>query len=130
MARVSEKKVDEKLMRSFFDRLTDVIVRIGSPKSGRSFLYEFFGPAERTMIVKRFAVILLLSRDVPWHLIEKKLGVSASTTQRLAKRLDRGGYEFLAKITKDPSVSSELLRAYRKILPPRGRGRWRRLYEL
>ena len=130
MARVSEKKVDEKLMRSVFNRLTDVIVRIGSHKSGRSFLYEFFGPAERTMIIKRFGIIVLLARNVPWHLIEKKLGVSGSTTQRLAKRLDRGGYEFLAKIAKDPTIGSELARIYKKILPPRGRGRWKWLYEI
>ena len=130
MARVSEKKVDEKLMRSIFDRLTNVIVRIGSHKSGRSLLYEFFGPVERIMVVKRFGIIMLLSRGVSWSAIEKVLKVSPSTVERIAKRLERGGYEFLAQISRDPSVSSELMRLFNKIMPPRGRGRWKWLYEL
>ena len=83
------------------------------------------------MLAKRFAVIYLLSEEVPTSYIAESLGMSYSTIFRMSLKYDIGRYSLLLGAIKQEK--SDLWRILEKILraglPPRtGRGRWKFLY--
>ena len=84
------------------------------------------------MLAKRFAVIYLLSKDIPSSYISEALGMSPATISRMSVKYEIGKYSSLLKATEDEN--KDIWRILEKILraglpPIAGRGRWKFLYK-
>jgi hypothetical protein len=134
MTNVSKQKLDPKTMAELEKQFSGLFAR--APKGARGDLYiSLFTPAERIMFIKRLAIILLLSRKCPTYTIVKTLKVSDATVRSTLMHLEQGHYDDLIGAMHSKSFDIQgFLRVVEIILqaglPPRGRGRWKWLYEM
>jgi len=97
-------------------------------------LYNEFSSALEKSAKKswiRFAVIYLLSKNIPITYIAETLCMSPTTIFRMSFRYDIGKYSSLLKIieTQNKDIWTILEKILKAGLPPRtGRGRWKFLY--
>jgi len=85
------------------------------------------------MLAKRFAVIYLLSKDLPASYISESLYMSPATISRMSLKYGIGKYSSLLKTIKneEENIWKILEKILKAGLPPRaGRGRWKFLYKL
>lgn len=107
-----------------------------SAKMNRKGLYTaLFTPAEQIMFVKRLAIILLLSRKCPTHTISELLLVSDATVRTVRTLYLKGQYDAIIDTMGGKRFNgNDLLKIIETLLqaglPPRGRGRWKWLYEM
>lgn len=107
-----------------------------TPSGGRGELYTaLFTPTERIMFIKRLAIILLLSRKCPTYTISKMLFVSDATVRAIHVLFKNGQYDSIVGVMRKKSFDGKgFLKMIEIILqaglPPRGRGRWKWLYEM
>ena len=77
------------------------------------------------MFAKRLAIVLLLEKGLPQHVISDELKVSTSTVTRISLGIDKGKYNDILKMSGKMSVLEILERIILMGMPPRvGRGRW------
>ena len=132
MPHISKKKIKKEHLQKLYGELSDVLERTARNSWTRLFLRDFLTKTEKIMLAKRFAVIYLLSEDVPHSYITESLGMSPTTIARMSLKYEIGKYSAILKIAKKEkrdiwSVLEKILRAG---LPPiAGRGRWKFLYD-
>jgi uncharacterized protein YerC len=96
------------------------------------FLNDFLTKTEKIMLAKRFAVIFLLSNNLPPYYIADSLGMSPTTIFKMSLKYDIGKYSSILKAiaTDNQDIWKILEKIMRAGLPPRvGRGRWKFLYK-
>lgn len=134
MTNISKQKLDPKTMGELEKQFSAFFAR--APHGARGAFYTaLFTPAERIMFIKRLAIILLLSRKCPTYTIVKLIKVSDATVRAALIRLEGGQYDDLVSVMHSKTFD---IRGFLRIvevilqagLPPRGRGRWKWLYEM
>lgn len=75
-------------------QLVRALLSLKTPDEARRFLRDLLTPDEIDEFAKRFQTAEMLSRKVPYSVIEKKTGLSSTTVARVSKWLNgrEGGY--------------------------------------
>jgi Trp operon repressor len=130
MPHVSPRKVDKKLIKKITARLVDVLTNEKNTDK-RYILKEILTRTEKIMLAKRLAIVLMLSSDIPAHLISETLKVSPTTITKISLKLELGKYENTIKASKEEKIDLEkifyLLITAGGIMPPKlGKRYWRK----
>lgn len=80
-------------------QLIRALLSLKTPDETRRFLRDLLTPEEIEEFSKRFQTAELLSKKVPYSVIEKKTGLSSTTVARVAHWLHhgKGGYGLVLK---------------------------------
>ena len=131
MPHISSKKLKKEHLQKLYNEFGTALEKSARKSWIKIFLNDFLTRTEKIMLAKRFAVIYLLSKDVPASYIAETLCMSPATIFRMSIKYDIGKYSYMLKATKNENkniwkIFEKILRAG---LPPRaGRGRWKFLY--
>lgn len=132
MPHISHNSLPQKDLIKLYTNFTKAIEHSKSRSATILFLEEFLTRTEKIMLAKRFAVIYLLSKNVPVSYISESLRMSPATVHRMSLEKEIGKYKFLLSISKelDGTIWDVLEVILRAGLPPiAGRGRWKHLYD-
>lgn len=131
MPHISSKKLKKEHLQKLYNEFSFALEKSAKKSWIKFFLNDFLTHTEKIMLAKRFAVIYLLSKDVPTSYIAEALCMSPATISRMSVKYDIGRYSSLLKAIKNENkdiwgILEKILKAG---LPPRaGRGRWKFLY--
>lgn len=132
MPHVSSRKLKKEQLQKLYNEFSSGLEKSAHKSAGKFFLRDFLTHTEKIMLAKRFAVICLLSQDVPPTYIAEALGMSPATIFRMSLKYETGCYSSLLRSIKKEEkdiwrILEQILKAG---LPPRaGRGRWKFLYK-
>lgn len=103
MTRVSSQPVPKATLEKISELLIHELARIRTKSGARHMFESFFTKAEKVMLAKRFAILVLRAQGVPYSTIGKKLKVSPSTIGKLeARRLEGEFDELLRRVCPPP----------------------------
>ncbi len=133
MPHVSSKKLKKEILNKLYTEFGKALEKSAQKSGTKFFLGDLLTKTEKIMLAKRFAIIYLLSQDVPISYIVESLGVNYPTLSRMSLKYDIGKYSSLLKTLREKDKTN-IWRILEKILkaglPPRyGRGRWKFLYD-
>ena len=133
MPHISSKKLKKETLNKLYSEFGKAFEKSARKSEAKFFLGDLLTKTEKIMLAKRFAIIYLLSKDVPVSYIAESLGVSYSTLSRMSLKYDIGKYSSLLKTLENNNNNKDICRILEKILkaglPPRaGRGSWKFLY--
>ncbi len=132
MPHISSKKLKKKYLQKLYNEFNLALEKSAKKSWVKIFLNDFLTHTEKIMLAKRFAVIYLLSKDIPASYIAEALCMSPATIFRMLLKYDIGKYSSLLKAIRNENkdiwmILEKILKAG---LPPRaGRGRWKFLYQ-
>lgn len=132
MPHISARKVKKEILNKLYNEFGKAFEKSAHKFQTSLFLNDLLTKTEKIMLAKRFAVIYLLSEDLPISYIAESLSMSYSTIFKMSLKYDTGKYSLLLKSIEQEKkdlwkILEKILRAG---LPPRaGRGRWKFLYE-
>jgi uncharacterized protein YerC len=133
MPHISAKKLRKEILNKLYNEFGKALEKSARKSGAKFFLEDLLTRTEKIMLAKRFAIIYLLSQDVPTSYIVESLGVSYPTLSRMSLKYDIGKYASLLGTLKEKDkidiwmILEKILKAG---LPPRcGRGRWKFLYD-
>ncbi|MEK7088557.1 MAG: Trp family transcriptional regulator [Patescibacteria group bacterium] len=133
MPHISSKKLKKETLNRLYSEFGKALEKSAQKSGTKFFIGDLLTKTEKIMLAKRFAIIYLLSQDVPISYIVESLGVSYPTLSRMSLKYDIGKYSSLLKTLgeKDKTNIWDMLeKILRAGLPPRaGRGRWKFLYD-
>src|SRR3989338_5451042 len=130
MPHISSKKLKKEYLNKLYSEFGNALEKSGKKSWTKFFLNDFLTRTEKIMLAKRFAVIYLLSKDVPASYISEALCMSPATISRMSIKYDSGRYSSLLKTIKNDDIWDILEKILKAGLPPRaGRGRWKFLYK-
>jgi len=132
MPHVSSKKLKKENLQKLYNEFSIALEKSAQKSWIKFFLNDFLTHTEKIMLAKRFAVIYLLSKDIPTSYIADSLCMSSTTILRMSLKYDIGRYSSLLRAIKkeDKNIWIILEKILRAGLPPRaGRGRWKFLYK-
>ena len=130
MPHVSSKKLKKGHLQKLYDKFSSALEKSAKKSWAKLFLSDLLTHTEKIMLAKRFAVIYLLSKDVPISYIAESLCMSPTTIFKMSLKYDIGKYSSLLKTIKNENLWEILEKILRAGLPPRaGRGRWKFLYK-
>jgi len=144
MVNISKKRVKEDIFEAISGNLIKYIAHIKNRKEADDFIGTFFTKSERTMFAKRFTTIVMLERGYSYSEIKDVLKISHSTIAKIERKRKAGEFSYLSSVVKkvcrkkrhlDDSEQEEdiwdiLETILRAGMPPMGRGRWKKIYEL
>ena len=133
MPHISSKKLKKEHLQKLYNEFSIALEKSAKKSWARLFLNDFLTRTEKIMLAKRFAVIYLLSKDLPASYISESLYMSPATISRMSLKYGIGKYSSLLKTIKneEENVWKILEKILKAELPPRaGRGRWKFLYKL
>ncbi|KKQ87941.1 MAG: hypothetical protein UT09_C0007G0024 [Parcubacteria group bacterium GW2011_GWF2_38_8] len=131
MPHISSKKLKKEHLQKLYNEFSSALEKSAKKSWIKFFLGDFLTHTEKIMLAKRFAVIYLLSKNIPITYIAETLCMSPTTIFRMSFRYDIGKYSSLLKIieTQNKDIWTILEKILKAGLPPRtGRGRWKFLY--
>jgi len=125
MPHVSSKKLDKTVSKRLWNQLTSTLKDAGKRSAIDGISNELFTYTEKIMFAKRLAIILLLDKGLPQHVISDELKVSTSTVTRISLGIDTGKYKTIFKVSGKEGILDILEKVILMGMPPRvGRGRW------
>jgi len=129
MPHISSKKLKKEHLQKLYNEFSIALEKSAKKSWARLFLNDFLTRTEKIMLAKRFAVIYLLSKDLPASYISESLYMSPATISRMSVKHDNGKYSSLLKTIKNENIWRIFEKILRAGLPPiAGRGRWKFLY--
>lgn len=132
MPHVSYRELKKENLQKLYGEFSAALERSAQKSWAKLFLNDFLTKTEKIMLAKRFAVIFLLSNNVPPSYIANSLKMSYSTIFRMSNKHNIGRYSRLLKAVKkeNKNIWDILEKIIKAGLPPRaGRGRWKFLYK-
>lgn len=99
MPHVSSRKLDEKTSNEIYKILIETIASKNvSKKLHKDFFNELLTKTEKVMFGKRLAAIDLLSRGASPYRTGKLLGLSATTTNKILLKIEKGRFDKTIKM--------------------------------
>ena|SRR3989339_1045066 len=134
MTHISKQKLSKEKEDELYAQLFRIIARLDR-KTAPMFLNELLGDEEQLMIAKRLAAIILCIEGNSSYRVWTLLKVSPSTADRIRLNFQIGKYRNIQTfVTKNRNEYVRILNTLETILqaglPPRGRGRWKRVTKL
>ena len=105
--RLVEREIEERIFEVFFKSLAD-LHRIGEIKK---YLFDLLSPVERTMIAKRLAIAILLTKGYSYAAIGDIVKVSGTTIASISVWIQHSGKGFemvIKKILREASFKETL----------------------
>ncbi|PIQ66281.1 MAG: hypothetical protein COV96_02600 [Candidatus Zambryskibacteria bacterium CG11_big_fil_rev_8_21_14_0_20_42_18] len=125
MPHISSRKLDKVVSKKLWSQLLKTFKDAGKRSATNAIVSELLTYTEKIMLAKRLAIILLLDRGIPQHVISKELNVSISTVTRMSLNVEIGKYNEILKISGKKGILDVLEKIILMGMPPRvGRGRW------
>ncbi|MCR4285685.1 MAG: Trp family transcriptional regulator [Candidatus Kaiserbacteria bacterium] len=134
MTHISKKRLTKKTQDGLFTQFVDLTASV--KKTEQSKIFEaLLTETELIMITKRLAIVLLLLEGRSTYAIAKTLAVSDSTVRLVRGAYRIGHYDSIIAVLRKKSFDRDafwdtLEKILQCGLPPRGKGRWKWLYEL
>jgi Trp operon repressor len=134
MTRVSKERLDRKTERQLFSQFVSIFISVQKGQCDELFS-SLFTETERIMFVKRVGIVLLISEGYSTYAIAKALHVSDSTVRVVLKQCKAGKFDPFFSVLKKKTFDIEQFWKTLEVLlrcglPPRGKGRWKWLYEM
>lgn len=130
MPHISSKKLKKNHLQKLYNEFSIALEKSAKKSWIKFFLNDFLTHTEKIMLTKRFAVIYLLSKNVPDSYISEALLMSPATISRMSVKYNKGRYSSLLKAIKSDNIWEVFEKILRAGLPPiAGRGRWKFLYK-
>lgn len=132
MTRVSNKRLEEKVLRRIHRRFAESAASMQSPRAAESFLGELLSESEQLMLAKRLAAIYMIAEQVSSYRIAKTLGLSISTVLRFQAKYHRGEYVHILTTyhAKKKIWWKDIEALLRLGMPEQGKGRWKWLDDI
>lgn len=143
MVYVSEKPLKKEVLVRISELFIVHIANVHTKSHSKQFLDEILTSAEKIMLAKRFAIIVMLYRKQSYSSIMKTLKVSQTTVAKINLELKKGEFDFITsqfqkvkvqKIGKRKGKEGNFWVALEILIqagmPPMGKGRWKFLDEL
>ena len=125
MSHVSKRKLEKEVSKRLWSQLLETFKDAGKRDATKTIIKELFTYTEKTMFAKRLAIILLLDKGIPQHVIAEQLNVSPSTIAKMSLDIENGKYKEILKISGKIGILDILEKIILMGMPPRtGRGRW------
>lgn len=127
MTHISKQKLGRDVTEKLFNQLIKTIEKASNKRAIKYVFNELFTHTEKIMLAKRLAIILLLDKGTPQHVIAEQLYISPSTIAKISLKLEKERYRAIRNISGE--WRGNLLEAIEHFMlmgmPPRvGRGRW------
>src|SRR3989344_5326524 len=97
MPHISSRELKKEHQQKLYNELSDALEKSARRLWVKFFLRDFLTRTEKIMLAKRFAVIFLLSQDVPPSYIAEALHMSPATIFRMSLKYDIGKYSSILK---------------------------------
>ena len=131
MPHVSKRKLEEKFAKDLFLETVSVFEKAARKGELKQGLGELLTPTEKIMFAKRLAVISMLVKNIPIHVIADNLSMSSSTIDIMSLRFEVGSYSHVVEngLKKTDIVDIiNMIQTAGGIMPLRsGKGRWKSL---
>lgn len=105
MSQVSKRILDKELEDYIFNNFIKTIAKLNEPGQIKNFLNDLLSPIERTMLIKRLAIAVMLTKGYTYEQIDHTLKVSRPTIKNISLSLkyrQKGGYQkAVEEILKD-----------------------------
>jgi len=127
---VSKRKLEEQHLRDLFLETVSVFERAGKRGELKQVLGQLLTPTEKVMLVKRLAVIAMLSQNIPIHDIADDLSMSPSTVDIMSLKFETENYSYIVERGLKETDIKDIVRMIQTVggvMPPRGKGRWKYL---
>lgn len=137
MTHVSKRKVKPAVVDKITRQFAAVIARADNKARADDLVGSLFTKAERAMLAKRLAAIVMLEYGYSFDDVENTLKVSSRTVARIWRDKKNGKYTPIERICRKKLTVGQSQDSFLEFveillqagLPPRGRGRWKWLYE-
>jgi uncharacterized protein YerC len=132
MPHVSKRFLEQEIFRKINLEFILLLSKL-STRDLKIVMYGLFTKTERLMLAKRLAITCLIFEGVSYSEIYTVLKISPSTVGRLSSSFNQGKYDAMLKIFRRKRNREIFWNTLEKILqaglPPRGKGRWKWLYQ-
>jgi uncharacterized protein YerC len=133
MTHVSKHKLQPAHLQQLFVQFSKISTSVDKTNA-LEFFDDLLGHEEKVMLAKRLAVIAMCIEGNSPYRISQLLYMSPSTTERIKLNYQIGKYRHIEKLlTKRKTDYREFWRILEVVLqagmPPRGRGRWKSLFD-
>jgi len=129
MTHISKKKLNNNDFEKLYAELIHSFERSFKNNRTKNVFEEFLTQTEKVMLVKRLAVIAMLSKDIPIYTIAESLNMSPATVDRMSLKYEMGKYSSIIKYAlgkKDIWDVIDHILSGGGIMPPKtGKGRWK-----
>ncbi|MEX2029052.1 MAG: Trp family transcriptional regulator [Candidatus Paceibacterota bacterium] len=128
MPHVSKRYLKKESFRILMRQFTNALEEADSRARVGKMLDELLTKTEKIMLAKRIALIYLLSKDTPFEKIEKLLHLSPVTISKFSLKVEGGKYKQTIMIANHRGKFLDIMeKIIQARLPPRGRGRWKKI---
>jgi uncharacterized protein YerC len=95
MAKISKRIIDKNLEGHIFEVFIKILSQTDNPEDVKNLIEDLLSPTEKVMLVKRFAIAVLLSKGYTYSQIDGSLKVSRATIMTVSYWLKNGksGYK-------------------------------------
>ena len=96
MSQVSRRVLDKELEDYIFNNFVKTIAKLKKPTENQNFLADLLSPIERTMLIKRLSIAVMLTKGYTYEQIDHTLKVSRPTIKNISlslKYAQRGGWQ-------------------------------------
>ena len=134
MVRVSSNELTDKTKKQLFNQLANLFTQ--ADKKVMPLLFSnLLTETEEIMIMKRLAIIVMLSKKQSPYTISKALNVSSSTVRETAKKRGKGDYQDIERSLKKKDFDNKKFwetvdQILRMGMPRYGSGRWKSVYKM
>ncbi len=105
MSQISNRILDKELEDYIYNNFVKTISKLKEVAKIQNFLDDLLSPIERTMLIKRLAIAVMLSKGYTYEAIDHTLKVSRPTIKNISLSLkyrQKGGYQkAVEEILKD-----------------------------
>ncbi|MFH2013563.1 MAG: Trp family transcriptional regulator [Patescibacteria group bacterium] len=129
MVRTSKQQVEKDVLKQINNRLVDVVSKLETDTSARSFLDDLLSESEKIVLAKRLSIIFMLYEKISWYRISVLLKVSQTTVKKVASDIGLEKYENILKIVRQKKNRVTFWEGMDIVLrcgmpPIVGKGRW------
>src|SRR5688572_15174215 len=100
MPQVSRKPLSKSTEKRMFEIFFKSLAKLSDPLDIEKLLYDLLGPVEKTMLAKRLAIALLLTKGYQYESIKSILHVSQETIARVNIALNHNGEGYMMVVKK------------------------------
>ncbi len=134
MTRVSRKKLKKEMKAKIDKQFIKTVSSFRGNRGSVFLLEELLSSSEHTMLTKRLAAVLMLSRGVSSYRVHKILNMSEQTTARIKKDVILNRYPYVRKAVrrkKDRELFwADMEALIRFGMPEMGKNRWKWLDDI
>lgn len=119
-------------LKKIYQQLHSIVGKLNKNSSSQ-FFNDLLGPEEQIMLTKRLAAVVMFIEGNSSYRVWQLLKISPSTAEHIRLDYEHGRYSNIEKIlTKNKKGYEQFWRTLEVVLqagmPPRGRGRWKSLF--